>query len=96
MAAERAAGRRLRRATARSSAARKSGAANIRTDLTGARANIVEAARLAFVDAGLDPDLIAADAGRARPRRQPMSAPIAQQLEAILPFRAQRASRPTR
>jgi predicted amino acid-binding ACT domain protein len=30
----------------------KSGAANIRTDLTGARANIVEAARLAFVDAG--------------------------------------------
>ena len=30
----------------------KSGAANIRTDLTGARQNIVEAARLAFVDAG--------------------------------------------
>jgi glucosamine kinase len=36
----------------------KSGPANIRTDLTGARANIVEAARLAFVDAGKDPALI--------------------------------------
>ncbi|TIM62324.1 MAG: N-acetylglucosamine kinase, partial [Mesorhizobium sp.] len=36
----------------------KSGAANIRTDLTGARANIVEAARQAFVAAGQDPELI--------------------------------------
>jgi glucosamine kinase len=36
----------------------KSGAANIMTDLHGARANIVEAARLAFVDAGRDPALI--------------------------------------
>ena len=34
----------------------KSGAANIRTDLTGARASIVEAARLAFLDAGGTPD----------------------------------------
>ncbi|MEW6631265.1 MAG: BadF/BadG/BcrA/BcrD ATPase family protein, partial [Pseudomonadota bacterium] len=36
----------------------KSGAANIRTDLTGARTNIVEAARLAFIAAGEDPELI--------------------------------------
>lgn len=36
----------------------RSGAANIMTDLHGARANIVEAARLAFVDAGRDPALI--------------------------------------
>ena len=48
----------------------KSGAANIRTDLTGARASIVEAARLAFLDAGRDPGLMAADAGPARPCRQ--------------------------
>jgi glucosamine kinase len=33
----------------------KSGPANIRTDLPGARDNIVEAARSAFVDAGRDP-----------------------------------------
>jgi len=63
----------------------KSGAANIRTDLTGASANIVEAARLAFVDAGRDPDLIA---------QTPALLGLAgsnvgtyrQQLEAILPF----------
>ncbi|RVA26536.1 N-acetylglucosamine kinase, partial [Mesorhizobium sp. M7A.F.Ca.US.001.01.1.1] len=36
----------------------KSGAANIRTDLTGARSNIVEAARQAFLVAGQDPELI--------------------------------------
>lgn len=63
----------------------KSGAANIRTDLTGARANIVEAARQAFLAAGKDPDLIpqtpailglaGANVGTYR-----------QQLEAILPF----------
>ncbi|MER9586885.1 N-acetylglucosamine kinase [Mesorhizobium sp. M0276] len=63
----------------------KSGAANIRTDLTGARSNIVEAARLAFIDARQDPDLIpqtpailglaGANVGTYR-----------QQLEAILPF----------
>ncbi|MDW6026646.1 N-acetylglucosamine kinase [Mesorhizobium sp. BAC0120] len=63
----------------------KSGAANIRTDLTGARASIVEAARLAFTDAGRDPDLIA---------QTPALLGLAgsnvgtyrQQLEAILPF----------
>ena len=67
----------------------KSGAANIRTDLANARANIVEAARLAFVEAGHDPDLIpettavlglaGANVGTYR-----------QRLEAILPFRASR------
>jgi glucosamine kinase len=36
----------------------KSGPANIRTDLTGARENIVDAARQAFLDAGKNPDLI--------------------------------------
>jgi glucosamine kinase len=63
----------------------KSGAANIRTDLTGARANIAEAARLAFVDAGRDPELMS---------RTPAVLGLAganvgtyrQQLEAILPF----------
>lgn len=64
----------------------KSGAANIRTDLTGARAHIVEAARLAFLDAGRDPDempktpavlgLAGSNVGTYR-----------QQLEAILPFK---------
>jgi glucosamine kinase len=63
----------------------KSGAANIRTDLTGARANIAEAARRAFVDAGQDPELMS---------RTPAVLGLAganvgtyrQQLEAILPF----------
>lgn len=63
----------------------KSGAANIRTDLTGARSSIVEAARRAFTEAGLDPDLIA---------KTPAVLGLAgsnvgtyrQQLEAILPF----------
>jgi glucosamine kinase len=63
----------------------KSGAANIRTDLTGARANIVEAARLAFVDAGQDPEQLA---------RTPAVLGLAganvgtyrQQLQTILPF----------
>jgi glucosamine kinase len=63
----------------------KSGAANIRTDLTGARQSIVEAARLAFLDAGKDPALMpqtpavlglaGSNVGTYR-----------QQLEAILPF----------
>ncbi|TRC82640.1 N-acetylglucosamine kinase [Mesorhizobium sp. WSM4310] len=63
----------------------KSGAANIRTDLTGARSNIVDAARQAFIAAGQDPELIpqtpailglaGANVGTYR-----------QQLEAILPF----------
>ena len=63
----------------------KSGAANIRPDLTGARTHIVDSARLAFLDARQDPDLIietpavlglaGANVGTYR-----------QQLEAILPF----------
>ena len=63
----------------------KSGAANIRTDLTGARTNISEAARRAFAEAGQDPELITqtpavlglagANVGTYR-----------QQLQAILPF----------
>jgi glucosamine kinase len=63
----------------------KSGAANIRTDLTGARANISEAASRAFAEAGQDPGLISqtpavlglagANVGTYR-----------QQLQAILPF----------
>ncbi|MER8705858.1 N-acetylglucosamine kinase [Mesorhizobium sp. M0323] len=67
----------------------KSGAANIRTDLTGARTNIVDAAQQAFVAAGRDPALIpqtpavlglaGANVGTYR-----------QQLEAILPFRISR------
>ncbi|KAA3441629.1 N-acetylglucosamine kinase [Mesorhizobium sp. SARCC-RB16n] len=67
----------------------KSGAANIRTDLTGARSNIVDAARQAFIAAGKDPDLIpqtpailglaGANVGTYR-----------QQLEAILPFSTSR------
>ena len=63
----------------------RSGAANIRTDLTGARASIVEAVRLAFVEAGEDPALIPqtpallglAGSNVGTYRRQ---------LEAILPF----------
>ncbi|TPJ83639.1 N-acetylglucosamine kinase [Mesorhizobium sp. B2-5-13] len=67
----------------------KSGAANIRTDLTGARSNIVDAARQAFIAAGQDPELIpqtpailglaGANVGTYR-----------QQLEAILPFSTSR------
>ncbi len=63
----------------------RSGAANIRTDLTGARASIVEAARLAFIDAGLDPERIAetpAVLGLAGSN----VGTYRQQLEAILPF----------
>lgn len=36
----------------------RSGAANIHSDFDGARANIVEAARLAFVEAGENPELL--------------------------------------
>jgi glucosamine kinase len=67
----------------------RSGAANIRTDLTGARANIVDAARQAFLVVGENPDLISetptvlglagANVGTYR-----------QQLEAILPFQTSR------
>jgi len=67
----------------------KSGAANIRTDLTGARTHIVEAARQAFVAAGQDPEMIP---------RTPAVLGLAganvgtyrQQLQAILPFAASR------
>lgn len=63
----------------------KSGAANIRSDLTGARTHIVDAARQAFVAAGADPELIT---------QTPAILGLAganvgtykQQLEAILPF----------
>lgn len=64
----------------------KGGPANIRTDLEGSRDNVVEAARLAFADAGIDPALFSstdavlglagANVGDYR-----------QRLEAILPFR---------
>jgi glucosamine kinase len=67
----------------------KSGPANIRTDLSSARANIVEAARLAFTDAGVDPALLpdtAAVLGLAGSN----VGTYAQQLEAILPFRQSR------
>ncbi|MGE3307604.1 MAG: BadF/BadG/BcrA/BcrD ATPase family protein [Rhizobiaceae bacterium] len=63
----------------------RSGAANIRTDLTGARASIVDAVRLAFEDAGIDAALVS---------KTPALLGLAgsnvgtyrQQLEAILPF----------
>ena len=63
----------------------KSGPANIRTDLTGARENIVDAARQAFLDAGQDPSLIPethAVLGLAGSN----VGTYAQQLETILPF----------
>ncbi len=63
----------------------KSGPANIRTDLTGARENIVDAARQAFLDAGKDPALIPeihAVLGLAGSN----VGTYAQQLESILPF----------
>lgn len=64
----------------------RGGPANIRTDLSGARENIVEAARQAFTAAGLDPALIAStDAvlGLAGAN----VGDYKQRLEAILPFR---------
>jgi glucosamine kinase len=63
----------------------KSGPANIRTDLTGARDNIVDAARQAFAAAGKDPALIpetCAVLGLAGSN----VGTYAQQLETILPF----------
>ena len=42
----------------------KSGSANIHTSLAGARENIIDAARLAFAEAGIDAALIA-DSARA-------------------------------
>jgi len=64
----------------------KSGAANIRTDLTGARASIVEAARLAFLEAGRDPGLMAATPALLGLAGSNVGT-YRQQLEAILPFR---------
>ena len=64
----------------------KSGAANIRTDLTGARASIVEAARLAFLEAGQDPGLMAATPALLGLAGSNVGT-YRQQLEAILPFR---------
>ena len=63
----------------------KSGAANIRTDLTGARANIVEASRLAFAEAGIDPDRIDATPALLGLAGSNVGT-YRQQLEAILPF----------
>ena len=67
----------------------KSGAANVRTDLSGARAHIVEAAERAFADAGADPALISqtpAVLGLAGAN----VGTYAQQLETILPFGSSR------
>lgn len=66
-----------------------SGSANIRTDLSGARASIVKAAELALADAGLGADLlpqISAVLGLAGAN----VGTYAQQVEAILPFTASR------
>lgn len=63
----------------------KSGAANIRTDLSGARASIVEAARRAFLDAGEDPSSIAATPALLGLAGSNVGT-YARQLEAILPF----------
>lgn len=62
----------------------KSGAANIRSDLSGARSNIVDATRLALTDAGIDPPLeqIGAVLGLAGANVGTYAA----QLQAILPF----------
>lgn len=64
----------------------RSGAANIMTDLHGARANIVEAARLAFVDAGRDPALIPS-VGAVLGLAGTNVGGFKQQLLEILPFR---------
>lgn len=66
-----------------------SGAANIRTDLGGARDHIVEAARRAFAEAGRDPELVAhtpAVLGLAGANVGTYD----QQLQAMLPFRESR------
>ena len=85
MAAGRVAGRRSRRSTAAILGRAKSGAANIRTDLTGARSNIVEASRLAFAEAGIDPDRIGATPALLGLAGSNVGT-YRQQLEAILPF----------
>lgn len=67
----------------------KSGPANIRTDLTGARGNIVEAALRAFADAGADPDQMSETSAVLGLAGSNVGT-YAQQLEAILPFRRAR------
>lgn len=66
----------------------KSGAANIRTDLSGARASIVEATRLALSEAGVEAEL--ADIGAILGLAGANVGTYARQLEAILPFRRSR------
>jgi glucosamine kinase len=66
----------------------KSGAANVRTDLTGTRANIVDAARLALADAQVEAEL--ADIGAVLGLAGANVGTYAKQLEAILPFRQSR------
>lgn len=63
----------------------RSGAANIRTDLTGARENIVEAARQAFTEAGVDAGLLV-EAHAVLGLAGTNVGTYTQQLEAILPF----------
>lgn len=67
----------------------KSGPANIRTDLTGARANIVDAARQAFADAGKDAALIAGTSAVLGLAGTNVGT-YARQLETILPFATSR------
>lgn len=64
----------------------KGGAANIRTDLNGARASIVEAARQAFAEAGQDAGQITATSALLGLAGSNVGT-YAEQLEAILPFR---------
>lgn len=63
-----------------------SGPANIRTDLTSARANIVDAVRRAFAEAGHDPELMR-EAVAVLGLAGSNVGTYKQQLEAILPFR---------
>ncbi|CAI2931652.1 N-acetylglucosamine kinase [Aminobacter niigataensis] len=67
----------------------RGGPANIRTDLAGACENIVEAARLAFADAGRDPALIGA-AGAVLGLAGANVGDYKQRLQAMLPFRNSR------
>jgi glucosamine kinase len=63
----------------------KSGAANIRTDLPGARSSIVDATRQAISDAGVEADL--SEMGAVLGLAGSNVGTYARQLEAILPFR---------
>ena len=75
MAAARVAGRRLRPPPAISSAAPRAAPPTSAPISTGARDNIVEAARLAFADAGRDPDADRRDAAPCSGSPAAMSAP---------------------